>query len=449
MALGRDAVIARQSLMFPPASPPFTVVVAPDGSGDVRTFMEAWNLLPPEGGTIRLKSGTYTIPSTIQLVRDKRVRIIGDTAGNINIPRSRIMVSSGLVFDLLLGSLLEVLDVVFQNTPGQNNAILFGSTNATPWPNTPAGTIYLQNVTAYINAGLGGGARITKLNEELRVIDCELVISGGADGALSEDTTRIKALRLNASGISDIIVNVSSAPTLDLVDSYVLAARNDALAGIRIGGSSKIVNCNLSLNFGTIVVDSGCFIANTRFYGPGAGRVVLTINGSQNIIHGCAINWQASVVGTYNIFSNCNFEGLFGATTAQIVESGGADYNTYLGLQSKGSSSTPVILTLIGAHSFLNGHNVQTVNTTPVTLDRTYETVLVDASGGARVVNLPSAASSRFQRFTVKKIDATANPVNVTPAGADLIDGVNAINAIAQQYLSKSYVSDGVSWWIV
>jgi hypothetical protein len=73
---------------------------------------------------------------------------------------------------------------------------------------------------------------------------------------------------------------------------------------------------------------------------------------------------------------------------------------------------------------------------------------LVNAAAGPIAVNLPAAVSSNGIVFIVKKVDATANAVTITAAGADTIDG-SGTQPITVQYDSLSVVSDGVSWHII
>lgn len=86
-------------------------------------------------------------------------------------------------------------------------------------------------------------------------------------------------------------------------------------------------------------------------------------------------------------------------------------------------------------------------------LNFTHRTVLMNASVGNRIVSLPSAGITgtidlRGHQFDIKKIDATANTVTVTPAGAETIDGA-AVQVLNVQYQSISIKSDGSNWWII
>jgi hypothetical protein len=82
MTQGIDAVKARNGRKAPTPVPTVTVVVAADGSGDVRTIQEAIGLLPATGGTIFVREGTYNITAPIDLP-ERPIKIIGAGCGCI------------------------------------------------------------------------------------------------------------------------------------------------------------------------------------------------------------------------------------------------------------------------------------------------------------------------------------------------------------------------------
>jgi hypothetical protein len=86
---------------------------------------------------------------------------------------------------------------------------------------------------------------------------------------------------------------------------------------------------------------------------------------------------------------------------------------------------------------------VQVKTTTYVAVGR--DVVLASASGGAWVLTLPAVTAGRW--VTVKKTDASANAITVTPASGT-IDGA-ATYPITTQWLSRDFISDGTDWFIV
>lgn len=76
------------------------------------------------------------------------------------------------------------------------------------------------------------------------------------------------------------------------------------------------------------------------------------------------------------------------------------------------------------------------------------EVALVDASGAAVVITLPSATGLNGTVFTVKKIDSTANAVTVTPAATQTIDGAASI-AITTQYEAVTVIAYAGNWYVI
>lgn len=75
-------------------------------------------------------------------------------------------------------------------------------------------------------------------------------------------------------------------------------------------------------------------------------------------------------------------------------------------------------------------------------------TILMDASGGARTVTLPLAATSNRVVLTIKKIDSSANAVTIDGNGAETIDGA-ATQVLAAQWDSFTIQCNGTAWFIL
>jgi hypothetical protein len=97
------------------------------------------------------------------------------------------------------------------------------------------------------------------------------------------------------------------------------------------------------------------------------------------------------------------------------------------------------IQTTSAGTSAVNSYSVNTV----LTNSNTY--VLVDASGGARTITLPSPTSGRV--FYIKKTDSSLNAVTISPPSGT-IDGA-ASKALNYQYDSLTIVSDGTNFYLV
>ena len=82
------------------------------------------------------------------------------------------------------------------------------------------------------------------------------------------------------------------------------------------------------------------------------------------------------------------------------------------------------------------------------TLDETYFTVLVDASGGARTITLPAAALHTHRIYNIVKIDVSANAVTIDGAGAETINSA-ATQTLPVQWNSYTIQSNGTWWFII
>lgn len=81
-------------------------------------------------------------------------------------------------------------------------------------------------------------------------------------------------------------------------------------------------------------------------------------------------------------------------------------------------------------------------------LDGTHNTVGVDASGAAKVITLPAAASNTGREYNISKRDASANTVTIDANVAELINGAATV-VISAQYDSYTIRCDGIGWWII
>jgi predicted RecA/RadA family phage recombinase len=83
------------------------------------------------------------------------------------------------------------------------------------------------------------------------------------------------------------------------------------------------------------------------------------------------------------------------------------------------------------------------------TLGATHYTVLVDATAGAVVITLPTAASALAggigRVYNVKKTDVSANTVTVDGNASETIDGATT-QVLTAQYQSMTIQSNGTTW---
>ena len=76
------------------------------------------------------------------------------------------------------------------------------------------------------------------------------------------------------------------------------------------------------------------------------------------------------------------------------------------------------------------------------------QTYLVDVSGGAVQVTLPTPGVNVFVRIKDSTGSANTNNITVAPAGAEEIDGTAANYIMDSDLESKVFVSDGTNWFV-
>ena len=89
-----------------------------------------------------------------------------------------------------------------------------------------------------------------------------------------------------------------------------------------------------------------------------------------------------------------------------------------------------------------------TTVTGDTTLNKTYHTVLVDATGGNRIITLPPASTSNHRIFVIIKIDISANTVTIDANSSETING--APNQVLSSQWEKVMIQcNGTEWFIV
>ena len=114
--------------------------------------------------------------------------------------------------------------------------------------------------------------------------------------------------------------------------------------------------------------------------------------------------------------------------------------NTRVGIGNSAPGST---LDIIGSVSM----KITTI-TTSTTLSDAYYTVLCDATSGAIIVTLPSAAGILGRIYNIKKIDSSTNTITITTTNSQTIDG-STTRLINIRYETITIQSDGANWYII
>ena len=300
----------------------------------------------------------------------------------------------------------------------------------------------LGNASFYRNLGNGGELTWDGVDATIGTATTDAIISAG---------TNVDWL------VTDSYVGGPSASTftvnLVIWNNFRLdAAIVNADANVRIE-QCELINVSITAAMPNSIVDGSVFISgspsgyNLRF--SAANNVV-----SDNAFNGGTTTAVDVLVGAVNTVVSGNLfvgytQGVLTASTGtvatgnsglNVTETGAANANRFADIVETS--------TIIGTTTIVTDWNTRDIATTPVTLDITHRTVLSDATGGARVVNLPTAASARYRVYTIKKIDASVNTVTIDGSGAETIDGATT-QVLTAQYQSVTIQSNGTSWSII
>lgn len=119
-----------------------------------------------------------------------------------------------------------------------------------------------------------------------------------------------------------------------------------------------------------------------------------------------------------------------GLVLTSLVTGGGSTYLPGAGIEISGTTIS------------VNG--VTSTTTTPYAPGATDFIILVNSTGGAKVVDLPAEASSLGRILHIKKFDTSGNTVTVN-RNTGLIDGATSY-ILSASYQEVSLACDGTDW---
>jgi hypothetical protein len=430
--------------------------VGDGATDDAAAIQAAINALPAAGGIVYFPQGTYRIATTLTLP-DKPVKIIGCGKGTVvNLGASAIAAFT----------MPSTNDYVFQDFAIRGTEIagqrgwIYSSGSV-----VSSVRIVIERVSIPSGFGIeraisieGGGS------EPWSIIDCGFHISGPTQrlivGSVAQPTT-FSFTRFNqtgAGGIDYVAANIIA----DSSTFLVLATGFSPTSGLYVN-SIKASLCIFEFASGDIYLHSASFFESCEFNGTctlyltgssGSGgsvsgcvfltgtpaRYIQILNNEKVSVTGCVFEGFTNEAIDVNNSTNCT---ITGNVNCEVLETGSATGNFY----SNNTGFFPNSI-IIGATSVIDGQQTRQTTTTPYTVVVTDRTILIDATAGAKVVDLPTAASSKWRILTVKKIDVSAFTVTIDPAGAETIDGAGTL-VVTTQYQSFTVQSDGTSWWIL
>ncbi len=483
-----------------------TRVVKADGTGTDTTLAAAIAALPASGGTIYMEE-IETI--TVGLVIDKHVRIIGKGSGELTTEGSGIIcnTASVTIFDRTANVEVILEDLRITGTGDGDDAQIFFE--ADRGDNAP---IHFRNVvvgdrgssvgsiaTMFRWTGAGASPEVFAIDSTFSV-----AVNGSPNIFLnSSGTSEFEFVRSHVRG--DAGVTGGGDVILKLVDSSFIFDGTGwtvffTSSGSNVSSVDQVVNfrdCRVSTtNFLSIIAtlaDDDNLFAACHFSGSAvtqARLVDIPAGNDRNRFSSCHFRYDGvpsaaaefiRVAGVDNGFVNCTFlsnngdvarciDLLAAADRTQLSNNQYADFSAEAVRVASddcriGGGSGEVVTetgsanenryhdidptsTIIGAASIVEDWNTRAITTTPVTLDTLDRTALVNATGGVRVVNLPTAASARYHVYTIKKTDVSANTVTVDASGAETIDGATT-QVLDTQFAFITIQSDGSMWNII
>ena len=457
-----------------------TFVVNPTGENANFTTLEAaLAAVPAEGAYIYLREGTYTPPAGGYIMPDVPVKVYGSGRGatifNLGSAADRVFVlgvaqysfgdfsilGDGTVGQLCFfngsssGFLTTTIErvAVGTNIFGANPVEGFydGNTTTRQLSFTDLDIYNGTTATGFFLRRTAGGFRSDFARCKVRgtpsveflaftntatFVDCMLFPAFPA-----ADASFITPGGCHVNVISSTIIMLNIATPVNLAiggtgffDASILQG------GMSIISESAVVGCAI---FGTITVTgSRSRIVGNRFTALTGTSITLTSASSVNTISnntfdGSTLEIQSD--GILSVVSGNSCSALLSGNL-KIAEGVTADRNVYdgnIGLTTistmrEGSFRNNWKATLVGANTLLT---------------EIYRTVLVATAGSPIVITLPPAATVRHQTYTIKKVDAGADVVTVTPNGAETIDGGPSV-ILAAQWESVRIISNGTAWFI-
>jgi hypothetical protein len=251
----------------------------------------------------------------------------------------------------------------------------------------------------------------------------------------------------------------------------------DATALLLVQGSIKAgANSYSSGGYGLLVrnTTSGLYesVPSTTF-APSATNGYIELSPASRQSGSFSINTSSSIVSTGNATLSLgqttatatNLAGLqidavngdfigsdyLSLTQLQTGHASFRNFNSAGNLTLGSGSSTSTNITLKPSNVSTFGGAVEVPNRTVTgntTLNDGDRTVFVNNTG-AVTITLPTAVGKKGRRYTVKKISAASNDVNIDQTGSETIDGSTSPKTLTLQWSAVTFESDNATWLVV
>lgn len=338
-------------------------------------------------------------------------------------------------------------------------------------PVTTAGTISLTATNQAANTllmGPSGGADAASAFRKLLGVD--LPISAGSNIVLSTDATGGLNIASTGGGGSGTVTSVGlTAPNIFAVtgspvitsgtlDLALESQTQSTFLAAPSGGAGtpffRIVTRNdLPITPGSNVTfslnSSGGLAINASVSGGGGGTVtsvdsttptsLFTVSGNPITLSGtlayaltpaaCSLVWAGPVSG---VDANPTYRALVAADLP-------------VGVAINLQAGAGVSLTTTATSTTISVNGVTSTTTTPYAPASTDFIILVNSTGGAKVVDLPAVASNLGRILHIKKFDTSGNTVTINRNSTDMIDGATSY-VLSASYQGVSLACDGTNW---
>jgi hypothetical protein len=498
------------SIVVSDASGPFGIFAASrivslvPGEGTDLTIAAALAALPAEGGDIYVKYGTYPIAASLDF-GSKNIRLRGaGTSRDFTLGATTLVPAAGIslfkngracsIEDMVFLGDNATSQILYEDALGGGSEIRFARINTHDIGGIVRGSDAfnmpeVEFTDSYIEIPSGPGIPLAdryvwkgnQANGELVFNYVELFVTGAG-------ATLMSGVTAGANG-----------PTFRVVDSYVGGGGGGGStnfwfaqtiewtqfeidnAQFEISGAfNTIVNCGF-LDFSIKFLAVWNFISNSKFSQGGTGAPFFPSQvefaggfagvDTESIVDGCLFYGNSAsltgvtvrnvspVIISDCIFTNHPSQGILltagtvpkaskvvvtGCSFTESVPVAESDANCEGVYDANKNFGGSVIL---GTLSIVDKVNVRNLAVS-LTLDYNHRTALMDATGLARVVTLPTAASAIYRQYTIKKIDASVNTVTVDAAGAETIDGALTV-VLTLQWERVTIQSNGTAWFRV
>lgn len=220
-------------------------------------------------------------------------------------------------------------------------------------------------------------------------------------------------------GSSLTLQSTSGVGATDLIDFKV--GNNGATQALRINNAGESI-------FGTSTTDNGTYTLQVNGPAIYTGSTIKLSTGSNT-----RIDYSTNSVG---ILGNTQtYLGVSSGTVLVDIRSTGI----YMGGSAAAVSTIDIAASMGWA---------TTSTSTDITTGTTQVIVRVDASGAARTITLPAAASSTRRVYVIKKSDSSVNTVTIDGNASETIDGATT-RVISTQYAGVVISCNGTGWDVI